>query len=294
MLEHLHTRLFIAMILCLAPWSVFSESGFIDSDGVKIHYITEGEGEAIVLIHGFTASAAQNWVAPGIFAELAKSYKVIAIDARGHGKSDKPHGVEHYGIKMIDDIINVMDAMKIEKAHIAGYSMGGFITTKFLIEHPDRVISAVPGGAGWSSANSPETDVFDELAESLESGNGITPLIIALTPEGEPKPTQEYLDAINRMLMATNDAQALASVIRSMSEFTVTDSELKNNKIPTTVIVGTKDPLIVGVKAMEKVMSNLTAIYVEGEDHMSLIGKKEYLNGMLNHINAHSDERART
>lgn len=200
---------FIALSLCLflstATCLVHADTGFIDSDGTKIYYQSAGEGEAVVLVHGFTASAAQNWIAPGIFKNLAEDHLVVAIDARGHGKSDKPHGAENYGHKMVKDIANVMDALEIDRAHIVGYSMGGFITTRFTIDHPERVISAVPGGAGWMDPNSTEPNIILELAESLENGNGIAPLIQALTPADQPKPKPEYIATLNKMLMATND-----------------------------------------------------------------------------------------
>ncbi|MFP6585057.1 MAG: alpha/beta hydrolase [Candidatus Hydrogenedentota bacterium] len=283
---------FITLSLCLffatATSLVHADTGFIDSEGTQIYYQSAGEGEAVILIHGFTASAAQNWVAPGIFKNLAQDHLVVAIDARGHGKSDKPHGADNYGNKMVKDIANVMDALEIDRAHIVGYSMGGFITTKFTIDYPERVISAVPGGAGWMDPNSTEPDVILELAESLENGNGIAPLIEALTPADQPKPTPEYLAAINKMLLATNDPLALAGAARGMAELSVTTKELKQNKVPMTVIVGTSDPLAQGVRAMEKEMSNMTAIYVDGHDHMSLIAEKKYLAGIRAHITANS------
>jgi pimeloyl-ACP methyl ester carboxylesterase len=73
------------------------QHGSFLSNGVKIHYIVEGEGEPVLLIHGFSASAMMNWVLPGVFANLAKHYHVIALDNRGHGGSGKPHEVEKYG-----------------------------------------------------------------------------------------------------------------------------------------------------------------------------------------------------
>src|ERR1700742_2570354 len=95
-----------------------------DSAGVKIHYIVEGQGEPVVLIHGYAASIATNWGAPGIVKKLSENYQVIALDKRGHGQSDKPHDAAAYGPVMFEDVLRLMDHLKLKKAHIVGYSMG--------------------------------------------------------------------------------------------------------------------------------------------------------------------------
>src|SRR5262245_18097621 len=113
-----------------------SPDQYFDSNGVKIHYRIWGNGDPIVLVHGFTASIDANWVQPGIVDALSKDFKVIALDLRGQGKSDKPHDPAAYGEQMGEDVIRLMDHLKIEKAHIVGYSLGGFTTLKLVTLHP--------------------------------------------------------------------------------------------------------------------------------------------------------------
>ena len=125
------------------------QAGDFDSDGVKIHYVVEGQGEPVILIHGLYASALTNWQFPGIMGELAKHYQVVALDCRGHGQSGKPTEEGAYGVKMVEDVVRLMDHLRIAKARVAGYSMGGMITMKLLTLHPERVSSAVVGGMGW-------------------------------------------------------------------------------------------------------------------------------------------------
>ena len=74
---------------------------------------------------------------------------MIALDLPGHGGSDKPEKPEAYGPQMAEDVVLLMDHLKIKKAHIVGYSLGGMITVKLLTLHPDRVLSATVGGMGW-------------------------------------------------------------------------------------------------------------------------------------------------
>lgn len=119
---------------------------FKTSDGINIHYMTLGEqGSWIVLIHGYTGNAYGNWFTNGIAGELAKNHRVVALDCRNHGKSDKP---ERGGPGLSADVIELMDHLDIEKAHIHGYSMGGMITARMLAQIPERFITASFGGSG--------------------------------------------------------------------------------------------------------------------------------------------------
>src|SRR5262249_4523259 len=150
--------------------------------------------EPVVLIHGFTGSIQGQWGMPGILKKLAEDYQVVALDNRGHGKSDKPHDPKQYGPEMIADVLRLMDHLNLRKAHIVGYSMGGFMTGYLVTHHPDRVITATLGGAGWRKPDDARLTVMDDLATSLDAGKGIGPLILALTPANKPKPTDEQID----------------------------------------------------------------------------------------------------
>lgn len=119
---------------------------FTTSDGVKIHYITMGDhGSWVVLIHGFSDSAQRMFFSTGIAPALAKNHRVVAIDNRNHGLSDKPNP---NGSGRAEDTIELMDHLQIAKAHIHGYSMGGGFTGVLLASHPERFITAIFGGSG--------------------------------------------------------------------------------------------------------------------------------------------------
>src|SRR5262245_35470453 len=120
-----------------------------DSAGVRIAYVEAGSGEPVVLVHGLYSSAEMNWVLPGTFARLAEHRHVIALDLRGHGRSDKPTAEDAYGQPMVEDVVRLMDHLAIPKAHVVGYSLGGIIVMKLMVDHPDRVISGTLGGMGW-------------------------------------------------------------------------------------------------------------------------------------------------
>ena len=122
---------------------------FFDSDGVKIHYLDQGHGVPVLLIHGFGSSADEHWVRTGMVERLARRWRVIAYDACGHGHSDKPHDPARYGLaNMRADAVRLLDHLKIARARLMGYSMGGRITLEVLMRDPERLSAIVLGGYG--------------------------------------------------------------------------------------------------------------------------------------------------
>jgi len=124
---------------------------FTASDGVKIHYLTAGtNGSWVVLIHGYMDSAQRMWFTTGIAPALAKSHRVVAIDNRNHGQSDKP---QPGGTGRAMDVVELMNHLKIQRAHIHGYSMGGGMTGQLLALIPERFITAGFGGSGLTETD---------------------------------------------------------------------------------------------------------------------------------------------
>jgi pimeloyl-ACP methyl ester carboxylesterase len=282
--------LVVAVFLFLIP-ALHAEDFFFDSDGVKIHYIIEGKGEPVILIHGFAASIAANWGAPGVIKALSENYQVIALDNRGHGQSEKPHSDDAYGLKMTADVIHLMDHLKIKKAHIVGYSMGGFMTDRLLADHPERFLTATLGGAGWMKQPDPG---LETLAKSLEEGKGIGPLIVFLTPKGQPPPSEQQLEMTNKMFMAANDSAALAGVARGMGQFTVKETQLRSNKVPTLSLIGEVDPLKDGVDLLDGVMSQLKIVVIPKANHMTAFATPMFVQSLKTFLAEHpagSDKR---
>jgi pimeloyl-ACP methyl ester carboxylesterase len=119
---------------------------YADNHGVRIHYQVEGAGEPLVLQHGFTESI-EDWSECGYVDALKREYQLILIDARGHGGSDKPHNPGAYRLEdRVGDVVAVLDALGIEKAHFWGYSMGGWIGFGMAAFAPARVDRLVIGG----------------------------------------------------------------------------------------------------------------------------------------------------
>ena len=122
----------------------------VDSQGVQIDYESVGDGPPIVLVHGFASSREGNWRRAGWLDRLTGSgRRVVALDCRGHGRSDKPHEPSAYdGQAMSEDVVAVMDAAGVEQADLMGYSMGGAIALDLVVRYPERFRSVIIGGAG--------------------------------------------------------------------------------------------------------------------------------------------------
>ncbi|HWG44625.1 MAG TPA: alpha/beta hydrolase [Gemmataceae bacterium] len=272
--------------LLFLPSTLRAEEGSFDSNGVKIHYVVEGKGEPVLLIHGFAVNAQWQWGLPGIIKALAKDHRVIALDCRGHGKSGKPTDPKKYGTEMVEDAVRLLDHLKIKKAHVVGYSMGAIITGKLLATHPDRLLSATLGGAGAIRKGTELPPFIGELADSLEQGKGMGPLIIVLTPPDKPKPTPEVIQQINRMVVGDN-GKALAAVVRGWKALAVTDEQLKANKVPVLALIGANDPLKKSVDDLKDRMKNLHVVVIDKADHITAFVNPNFIKSLSQFLDEH-------
>jgi pimeloyl-ACP methyl ester carboxylesterase len=266
-----------------------AEAKSFHSNGVKLHYIVEGEGEPVVLVHGFAVNCQLQWVRSGIFKDLAKDYQVIALDNRGHGQSEKPHDPKKYGKEIVEDIVRLLDHLEIKRAHIVGYSMGAFVTLKLVTTYPERVLSATLGGAGRHVEG--DERWLEELAESLENGKGFVPLLARLQPVGRPKPPEADLKLRSLVIGAMNDTKACAALVRSYKELMVVDDHLKANKIPALALVGSLDPLKEGVDLLKGQMACLTVEVIEGGDHMNAFLYPDFTRKLRDFLDKHKQAK---
>jgi pimeloyl-ACP methyl ester carboxylesterase len=127
----------LALCAVMIPTAALAQDKFFDSSAVRLRYVEQGQGQPIVLLHG-NGNSLQSWIDAGVFKTLAAEYRVIAFDARGHGKSGKPHDPRQYGIEMIRDAVRLLDHLAIPKAHIIGYSKGANTTVTRWARTPRR------------------------------------------------------------------------------------------------------------------------------------------------------------
>jgi len=225
------------------------------------------------LIHGLGASIGINWVSPGIVDALAASYKVVAFDMRGHGRSGKPDNPDAYGEELVQDVVRLMDHLSIPKAHIAGYSLGGFVAVKFASEYPDRIISLAACASGWSPEPRKDLAFLQQVADDLENGNGMGKLVDRLHPDdGELEKA-----SIEAAIMAFNDPHALAAVLRATPELQLTKNEVRRITSPVLALVGGQDPFRPFAEDLIEAVPNGRLVVVHGADHITLVQKKAFL-----------------
>lgn len=120
--------------------------GFVDAGGQRIHYVEQGSGLPVLLIHGAYSCGAE-FLQTEFGAVLADRHRVIAPDSLAHGGSDFPVDPKHYGARpRASHLVAVLDAVGIERAHVVGYSMGGWMASALASFHPQRVASLSIGG----------------------------------------------------------------------------------------------------------------------------------------------------
>lgn len=225
---------------------------FTASDGVKIHYMQLGRrGSAVVLIHGYTDTAQRMWFTTGIAQALAKHHRVVALDNRNHGQSDKP---EPNGSGRAEDVIELMDHLGIEKAHIHGYSMGGGITGRLLGSHPERFITAAFGGSG----------IYEEDEDLRAQAAALDPEMPE--PEGfEASAFKRLRDSAAARRTATGNSEAAA---RARWRYEI---DLTTVTVPVLAINGEFDRPFSKSQRLWRELRDFRSVVLPGKNHMSAI-----------------------
>ena len=264
---------YTALLLCFsaAPTLAF-EDKYLDASGVKIRYIEAGRGEAIVLLHGGTSSL-ESWTARGVVDNLARDFRVIAFDARGHGKSDSPRDPAAYGRQQALDVVRILDALKIQRAHIIGFSLGSSTVAQLLTLHPERFLTGVQvAGAGRSpeEANNPriETEAAEIARDCISRSRAMRQ-----APAGM-KPTEEEIQQRIAACRADKnfDPLATAASLRGYKDQAVTNEQMAAVKVPTMGIVGTLDHTLKDMQQLKTLRPAMKLVLLEGVSHTGKTG----------------------
>lgn len=259
----------VGSVITVAQPSSQAQSRFFDSAGVRIHYNDVGSGSPVVLLHGYAMNQA-NTARSGLAERIVNAgYRVLAVDARGHGESAKPHDPSAYGAEMARDVVRLLDHLELTQAHLVGYSMGAIVSNKVRELFPERLKSVVLGGAGWQKQG--DYALADlkgsDIAEALERTGSFEDMLRRFTAKQVPPPTKEEIGARNLRMVEGNDLKALAAVMRAWDGFAVPEGNLRQNSVPTRAIVGALDPLKAKVDLLVPVMRNLDVVLIPGADH---------------------------
>jgi pimeloyl-ACP methyl ester carboxylesterase len=237
-------------------------------DGIEIAFLDEGEGEPMVLVHGFASTAEVNWVHPGWVATLTRAgRRVIALDNRGHGASSKLYDpAAYHSVRMADDVRALLDHLEIDRADVMGYSMGARITAFCALAYPARLRRAVLGGLGIRLVEG--VGLPESIAEALE----------APSLADVHDPTGRTFRAFAEQ--TKSDLAALAACIRG-SRQVLTRDEVATIRAPVLVAVGSKDKVAGSAQELAALLPAGRALDIPGRDHMLAVGDKVFKEAVL-------------
>ena len=246
---------------------------FASFDGVRIAFDDLGDpGAPVVLLHhGFAADAQVNWHRPGVTDRLVGAgRRIVAVDARGHGRSEKPHEPAAYADgAMVRDVQALLDHLGIEEVDAFGYSMGAIVTAGLLGAEP-RVRSAVLGGVGAAilggrGGRDGSAARFGPIAAALEADDPTT------ISGAEPRAFRAFADSTGA------DRLALAAVARARVSGPI---DLGAVTVPVLAIAGDADVLAGDPEALAAAIPGATAVRVRG-DHLSAVNDPAFAQALV-------------
>ncbi len=233
-----------------------------DSDGVRLHYEINGpeRGAPIVLVHGFASDYRLNWVGTKWQETLTgEGFRVIGLDCRGHGHSDKPHDLDAYRVEvMAEDVRRLLDDLDVDVADYLGYSMGARIGLELVVDHPGRVRRAVLGGIGTAGA--------------IDSADAIARALLRDEPTDDPVAQTFYKFASAR---PTNDLRALAACIAGLRP-NEDPERLAAIQTPILIVAGDRDDIARGAPELVELIPTAHLVTILGRDHLGTVPARDF------------------
>jgi len=242
-----------------------------DSGGVEIAYVDDGEGDPILLLHGFASNVATNWRDSHWLQTLtAASRRAIAYDNRGHGRSEKLYDPSRYGAPMMaEDACRLLDHLEVGRADVMGYSMGARIAVFLALAHPERVRSLILAGTGIN------------LVRGMV---GTLPLARAFEAPSMKYVTNNTARSFRAFAERTeSDLHALAACLRGPRE-KIRAEDLAGIGVPILIARGSKDVIAGSGRALQDMIPNAQLLDIEGRDHMNAVGDAGFKQGVLDFL----------
>lgn len=239
-----------------------------NSGGVEIAYDVAGDGDPVLLIHGFASSSQVNWKDTGWVKTLvAAGHRVITIDNRGHGQSEKLYDPSQYtATLMAEDARRLLDHLGIARADVMGYSMGARITAFLTLAHPERVRRAVFGGLA--------SRMITGFSNSEEIAGGL-----------EAQSVDDVTDPAARAFrifaeMTRSDLKALAACMKS-SRMRIKPEALAKITVPVLIVAGDKDDTAGDIQTLVDVIPGSRGVSLPGRNHMNAVGDRGYKEAVV-------------
>jgi pimeloyl-ACP methyl ester carboxylesterase len=217
---------------------------YVKNGDINIYYEVEGQGPPLMLAHSFRRNL-DRWRQTGFTDALKNDYRLILFDARGHGKSDKPHDPTAYGIKMVEDVVAVLDDLRINRTNFFGYSMGAGVGFKAAVSHYGRFTSFILGGFNPYPTKVPGNTTPADESKQISILPADPEVFLRLVEQHLGRP----LTPDERKAELANDFEALSACTVTWREITtLTNHDLSRISVPCLLYAGDLDPVYAGAK----------------------------------------------
>jgi len=222
----------------------------------------EGERGAVVLAHGFATNRAENWRRLGWYGAFErKGYRIVALDLRGHGDSDKPHEAAAYGrAEMAGDIIALMDHLELRGVDLMGYSMGSHLCLTAALADPGRIANLILGGVGARMLNGGEAGTPGAMTMAQAMRADDPSMVVEPTLRG----FRQFADNQGE------DRLALAACSEGAS-VPLEAEDLMRLAMPAAVIAGSRDEIAGDPQVLADAIPGARCVAVPACDHFSAI-----------------------
>jgi pimeloyl-ACP methyl ester carboxylesterase len=237
---------------------------YFDCGALTIHYLDEGAGSAVVLIHSMASNLQHSWVDTGWIEQLRPSHRVVAMDCRGHGLSSKSDAPDFYTAdKMADDVMRLLDHLVIGRVLMAGYSMGACVALNLAVRYGDRVRAMVIGGVSSRAYKEPPREELERLVEVLRSDD-----VSSVTDKAA-------LFMRSFCIKNGNDPKALAAFSLHRRP-DVEQRDLMRIKAPVLIAAGTRDAVVQGVDELAASIPDARVMILEGRTHIDALADPNF------------------
>jgi pimeloyl-ACP methyl ester carboxylesterase len=244
----------------------------IKANGINIYFESHGNGYPLIFTHGFSASHLM-WKPQ---EPLVSGYRLITYDARGHGESDSPPSADQYSANIcVEDLFQLAKALEVQKAVFGGLSMGGYISLRFYLTHPEMVNALIVMDTGPGYRNPSRMAEWnrsrEEMAQRLEK-EGISILTAQAQSEERREISLKHnpigLAHMSRNVVAQHDSWVIEN--------------LDKVKVPTLILVGEKDTAFLqSADYMAKTIPDAHKIIVPNAGHASNIDNSQFFNARI-------------
>jgi pimeloyl-ACP methyl ester carboxylesterase len=240
---------------------------YVTNQGVHIYYEVVGEGPPLVLLHGGLSNL-KSWYETAYLKTLRNDYRLVLIDIRGHGASDKPHDSSAYEMELlVKDFTAVLDDLNIDKAHYFGYSLSGRLGFGAAKYAPERFCSFIIGGAHPYVLDQNELEADLRLFRK-----GISSMIASMEEASGSRMTPD-----RRSSLMANDSEAIVALFSASHWRTSLEDALPNMTMPCLIFAAEADPLYPGAKKCAESLSNARFISLPGVSHFGVLSKSQIL-----------------